>query len=83
MRQNATRERIRAYVGNRARGLDDIEATGAAWITEKELAEICAELRSLRYFRSRVRREADAVAEAIGERGLLDLADDVKMLGRL
>lgn len=35
--------------GNRARSLDDILETGAAWITEKELAEIGDELRRLRH----------------------------------
>lgn len=31
--------------GNRARDLDDILATGAAWITEKELADIGADVK--------------------------------------
>lgn len=31
--------------GNRARSLDDILETGAAWITEKELAEIGADVK--------------------------------------
>lgn len=69
--------------GRRARGLDDILYSGAAWITEGELADIGAELKAAREKIRRIHREAPAIADALGERGLVDLADEVRMLLKL
>lgn len=45
--------------GRRARGLDDILATGAAWITERELEDIGRELQKLRHARTCLRWVAE------------------------
>lgn len=63
--------------GRRARSLDDILETGAAWITEKELAEIGDDLKRCRANWFRLRSAVERSIDALDRGDVTGIRDDL------
>lgn len=81
MREGSTTDDYRYAVS----GQGEFGTLGYEWADKPHrlIYDLCGEVDELREKIARVRLEAKAIGDAIGERGLIDLADDVKMLAKI
>lgn len=63
--------------GNRARSLDDILETGAAWITERELADIGGDLKRCRENWFRLRAAVERAIDKLDAGETAGIRDDL------